>query len=479
MSNPFEAKAGTDFRRKAVAIGLELAKNAVRAKTLQELQFILVNDTKALLPFDRSLLIEHFQGKSALAAANNQPKLEPKSGFVRRVNSLSSKLKEIRNGLVIFAKNPKTEGLSAETAAELTDYIEYSKCSCMIIVPLSVYDNVIGHLVLEFFDDVMPGEIETLTLMNMVPFFSSALMDKWMAAKDGSVQKAFQEAISDESAGGVRAFFRSRIKVLGVILALIILGLCLPVTLKVGGKAEVAPEYEYCSFVQMDGIVEKILAKEGDVVKKDQVVGSLEAKEIDYKIRETLRLLESYNAEMQILRNQGAENPAKLAESQLVAIKSVRSKQDLEFLNWQRQFLNIRSPVNGVIITKKLESLVGKKLKAGEIFCKVAPENDLLAEIFIRESDVGFVEKGQPGEVFFNYQPNRSYTLKVKDISPKSEALERMGAVYRVKADFITPPPNLKPGMQGIAHIDTKKASLWFVLTRRMQVKIKEMLLFF
>jgi multidrug efflux pump subunit AcrA (membrane-fusion protein) len=182
---------------------------------------------------------------------------------------------------------------------------------------------------------------------------------------------------------------------------------------------------------------------------------------------------------MEILRNLGAETPSKLAESKLVAIKALRAQQDLDFLTWQRQFLSIRSPVDGLVLSKKVESLVGKKFKAGDPFCKIAPPDVLMVEIFVKESDISFVKDGQKSQVFFNYQPNEAENLEVKSISPISEPVERMGGIFRVRASFEHQPKAIKPGMQGTAHIDAGTASLWFVLTRRLFTRIHEALLFF
>ncbi len=476
---PDRSDPAGDHGRQALATSLELAKNAVRARTLEELQFILVNDTRALLPFDRSILIVHLDGESAPAATNNQPKLEQKADFVKRVNTLSPFLKPLYRALVLFAGNPKTDDIPEESADKLRDYLAYSGCSCLMIIPLSVYDHTVGHLVLEFFGDVAPGQVETLALMNTVPFLSSALAEKWGLAKSRRAREAFLRSIAGRSPQEKRFALWMKIGMAAIILAAIVLVLWLPTNLKLGGNAEVAPEYEYFAFVETEGIIEKVFAKTGEVVTKGRLVAALDPKEIDYRIREAERLRESYAAEMEILRNMGAEDPGKLAESQLVAIKGQRAKVKLDYLKWQRQFLEIRAPVDGTILTDRVESLVGKKFKPGEPFCSIAPHDVLLTEILVKESDIGFVNIGQEAQVYFNFEPNKGHRLTVKAISPKSEALERVGSVFRVKAEFLEQPPHLKPGMKGVAHITAQKARLWFVLTRRISTKINEILLYF
>lgn len=462
--------------RKALVTGLELARNAIKSANLEELQFILVNDMRALIPFDRALLIVHLGGKSRLTATNNQPKLESRSGWVQKINEIAGPLRKIERGLVLFSRDFRPEGLSEETAAMLKNYMDNVGCACVVIVPLTIRDSVIGHLVLEFFDASSPSEIEVLTLMNLMPFFSAALMEKWLPTVDGRVGRIFYEQLSLQQPG-IRK--KTLAKYVAGVLAILMLILMFPITMKVGGKAEASPEYEYSANIQMDGIVEQVLVKEGDSVTSGTVLAVLDSKEIDYKMREAQRLVESYNAEMQILRNLAAENPTKLAESQLIALKRLRSQLELDFLTWQKQFLNVKSPVDGTILTRRIESLIGKKFKAGESFCKIAPQRHLVTEIFVKESDIGYVSPGQKGDVFFNYQPSQTFPLVIKSISPKAESMDRIGGVFRVRAEFAEQPAEIKPGMQGFARIFTQKESLWFILTRRLKVRFNEFFLHF
>jgi multidrug resistance efflux pump len=473
------AERPEDPTRQALAIGLELAKNAARAATLEDLQFILVNDTRALVPFDRSMLIVHFDGDSKLTAVNNQPALEGKSDFVNRLNNLAPVLKVVTRGLVLFPVELRIEGIPEHAAEALRGYVTYSKCSCLIVLPLSVQDNVVGHLLLEFFGDARPGQIETLTLMNMVPFFSSALAHKWLMENRKAAQRLFMSAISPQE--GLPASRRLQIKAAITVglLILVLVSLWLPVTLRIGGRAEVAPDREYYAFVETDGTVKEVRTRTGAHVKKGDTVAVLDPQEIDYEIKDVERTLESLAAEIEILRNLGAEDSSKLSESQLTLIKRQRAKQKLAFLQWKKQFLDVNAPAGGVVLDEKLESFVGKKFSAGDSFCTVASPERLILEIFVKEADAIYVKPGQTGRVFFNFKPAEGYVVAVENVAPKFEATHREGNAFRVKAKFHGRPPDIKPGMLGIAHIDAGEGSLWFVLTRRLVMRFREVMVMF
>lgn len=175
---PVDATAPVDPRRRALAIGLELAKRALRAANVDELQFILVNDCRALLPFDRSMLIVHGEGRSELAATSNQPQIETRADLVKRAHTLARPLKPVDRALILMSKNLQLKDVPEKAASALQQFVEYSGCTTLMVVPLISGNNVVGHLLYEFFNESPPDEVEAITLMNMAPFFGSALTEK-------------------------------------------------------------------------------------------------------------------------------------------------------------------------------------------------------------------------------------------------------------------------------------------------------------
>jgi hypothetical protein len=148
-----------DPRQEALAAGLELARRATKVRTWDELKFILVNDTRALIPFDRSFLICHMGGVSDLEAINNQPTVEKKSELITKVRELGKRLRGVDRALVMFADDLKIEGVPEDVRLGLTEYAAYSGSTCLMVVPLAVYDHVVGHIVMEFLGPEGPGPL--------------------------------------------------------------------------------------------------------------------------------------------------------------------------------------------------------------------------------------------------------------------------------------------------------------------------------
>jgi multidrug resistance efflux pump len=168
-----------------------------------------------------------------------------------------------------------------------------------------------------------------------------------------------------------------------------------------------------------------------------------------------------------------------LAKVKLAELKREGVSAELEFLRWQGQFLVITAPVSGVIVTKDVETLVGKKLEAGEPFCEIAEPGLLQTEISVPEDRIMRVKPGREAQVYLNNAPGRGYKLKVDEISPRSEVEPRLGNVYKVTADFVDSPGPIRVGMKGIAGIDTGSTNLWTILTLRLSVRMNQLSLYF
>ena len=106
-------------------------------------------------------------------------------------------------------------------------------------------------------------------------------------------------------------------------------------------------------------------------------------------------------------------------------------------MKWKSQFLEIKAPVSGIVITKDVDSFVGKKFKAGEPFCQIAVPGDLWITVYAPEDKISLVRKGQPLDAYLNSEPSKGYPLKVAEIVPAAEVLPRMGNVFSVRAPFV------------------------------------------
>jgi multidrug resistance efflux pump len=248
----------------------------------------------------------------------------------------------------------------------------------------------------------------------------------------------------------------------------IVLVFFVPISDTVGGSAEVVQRQKHVAFSKIEGLIERVLVKEGDTVAEGDVLAALEPKEIDFKIQKAKTDFEVLTEELLLMRAVADQESQKLAESKLVELKRKAAWLDMNFYKWQSEFLEIKAPVSGVIATKDVQSLAGKKLTPGEAFCEIVVPTELWAEVSVPEDRVANVRPKQPLWLYLNNDPLESHSLIVEEISPASEANDRRGNLFRVKGPFPAGERTAKVGMKGTGKIDTGDKTLWFLVTRRL-----------
>lgn len=471
-----------DPREKLLVTGMEFSRRLMDAKDQEELYFLLTNDIQALMKFDRSILITHLGGVSRLASAINQPSIEKKSEFYQKINALGPEIRTFHKPLLWSSKTDLRQmddaALTDQIKEALVAYTEFTNCAGLFILPLMVGSEAVAHLFFEYFDDALPEQDRLLTLLRLSPFFSSAIAKQWLIKENpGSMPLTAVHSLRD------KPFVRAVINNvrLGAIIAVCLIALLfvIPFPFTVGGEADIVARDRHLAFCKMEGLVDRILVTEGSSVEKGQVIATLDPTEINYKIQISKKQIEQLTAEIELLQRSAVEDPQKLAESHVLELKRQSATEELSFLNWQKQFLDINAPASGLITTKFIETLIGKKFRAGESFAEIAVPEELMAEILVPEDRIASVRLDQTGNLFLNSDPMTGYPFQVKELAPRAEATQRFGNVYRVRGNFTQPPPAAKVGMKGIGKIDAHTTSLWSIITQRLASKWNHFMLHF
>ncbi len=467
-------------RERLIALTIELSKRALNSKSADELYFLMTNDIRVLIEFDRSFLVTHFGGETKFVAAGNQPILEKKSEIYGAVQKLGSDLRESNKPFIVPSpeqlKSAPDELIKPELKNSLLAFMEISRSKSMLCVPLDSGTEVVGHIILEYFQEAIPDQNKVAALLNLAPAFTSALARDWLVKMNPSLIPMTSQA-SWKHRPLVKLLYPYWRYIAVILAALIVLLFFVPVTFNVGGEVETIPHDRYVAFAEMDGLIHKIFVNEGQVVNKGDVLAVFDAVELNHRINAAERQAELLATEAHILKNAGPQDLSKLAEAQLIELKRKSVLVDRDFLKWQKQYLEIKAPASGNILTKHIETLVGKKFKAGEPFCEIAAPAQIQAEIQVPEDRIKFVAAGQSADVYLNGDPMRALPITIKEIAPKAETETRQGSIYRVKGDFEHPDQSLKVGMKGVGKIKTGSRSIWTIASQRIHVRLNRLML--
>jgi multidrug resistance efflux pump len=477
-----ERQDQSDPRQRILALALELSKRAAEIDSLDDLYFFFVNDLHVLLEFDRCFLITHLRGVSRFEAANNQPLLESKSRLFACMNELAPHLASLKKGLFFADKLDDLDStsleLDPELRAALRTYVSISGCRFCLIVPLPYQGFPIAHLMFEFMDNKPPEQLQLAAMLQLAPLFGSMLAEKWLVKQKPEMAQLLAPAASARRSMQwlSRQSIIARAAGLAVILAAL---LFYPIDYTVGGEAAIVPWDRHVAFCKMGGLIDKVVTQEGARVTKDQVLAKLDPTELDFKMESAKREAAILKKKMELLTFESDTDPSKLAERKILELERKKVINEFEYLKWQSQFLDIKAPAEGIVLTRDVETLAGKRVKEGEPFCEIAVPGLLAAEVLVPEDRVALVSKGQPLHVYLNNNPLKGYRLSVDDPSPAAEVVPRLGNVCRVRAKFTGAPASIKVGMKGVGKIDAATTNLWTLIKEGLVSRWNRLSLYF
>jgi len=208
---------------------------------------------------------------------------------------------------------------------------------------------------------------------------------------------------------------------------------------------------------QISGRIEEVLVKEGDAVKKGQLVAKVEAREYQIALNSARASYEQAKASLarsESLRSKGVSTQASLEEQQTRLLLSRAAADDAELRLSRCQ---ITAPMSGLI--SRLDAKVGLLLSPGDNVAELLELDRVKAAVFIPESDAGAVRRLREVEVEVQALGGERFTAPV---SWFASAPETSAFVYRLELELRNPERRLLPGMFVRAEIvkETREAAL-------------------
>lgn len=236
------------------------------------------------------------------------------------------------------------------------------------------------------------------------------------------------------------------------------LTLAVPLPYKVTCDCQVQPVVRRYVSAPYAGIFEKSLVKPGDMVHKDQVLAVLDGRELRWE-------LAGLAADQQRAAKSRDMNMAtgKAAAAQIDKLEMERLEHRRQLLLNRTEHLEIRSPVDGIVVSGDLERAEGAPLTVGQTLFEIAPLQRMIAELSILDDEIAHVGQGQEVKVAFDAYPDSRWPSTLDRIHPRSETRDEAN-VFIGEVPLENPVGALRPGMKGQATIVTPARSLAWIL---------------
>jgi RND family efflux transporter MFP subunit len=202
-----------------------------------------------------------------------------------------------------------------------------------------------------------------------------------------------------------------------------------------------------------DGRLAKAHVQPGDAVKEGDVLVELD----DRQLRMDRDALQAER--QQADRRSGSMRAAgKIAEAQLAELERQRLDHRLAVVDDQLKHLQVRSPIDGVVVSGALERAEGAPLELGQQLLEVAPLSRLRVEVEIPEQDIGWVTT--TSAVSVRMDSDATYRLEghLHRVDPSAEV--RDGNNIFVGSWEMDNDRDWRPGMRGTATIEGNKTTI-------------------
>lgn len=234
---------------------------------------------------------------------------------------------------------------------------------------------------------------------------------------------------------------------------------------KMSGTTNLKPMKQVRVEAPEESTVAEVFAHEGDLVAAGQPLfrlgSSAVAEEAERHRGEWDRMLKRSSAGRVSGNALIAYQSEQMAASEKVALRSAETRQD---------FLMVRSPIAGRVLTARPEDLLGRHVSVGMSLVDIGDCRKMVAEVAVSERFLEYLRVGSPVSALVRTRPTKSWRGTVAAISPAT--LEQRGTSegadgpdlpqvtpdrFLVRAVFDNPDGTLVPGAAANLKITSRR----------------------
>lgn len=370
-------------------------------------------------------------------------------------NAMDETLDQI--AAVSWPELPQTEGRISLAHRALA---ESGSSGGVVTAPLLAGGSPVGALSVDFGPDAPPSD-ETVLKMEAVGGVAGSLLadklenDRFLSGRAVRWLRRLAAALVDTR--------RVAAKLAVVLLIAAVAAVALArTTLRVTADATVEGLVQRVVTAPVDGFVETAPARAGDIVEEGALLARLDDRDL---VLEAVRIASEKAQAEQELRNALAAHDR--LEARLLTTRIEEADAQLRLNAQQRARLDLRAPIDGVVVSGDLSQRIGTPIERGDTLFEVAPLGAYRVALEVDEADVLLVEPGQSGELSLAAFVDARFAFEITSVTPVSTAADGRN-FFRVEADILDDVAVLRPGMEGVGKIAIREATVIEAWTRRL-----------
>ncbi len=427
MSNPLQPLAEL----------VQLQRRMRALDSRESLAFFMVNETHRLTNYRQAVLWDGEANK--LIAASGVSSLDNHAPFCRGFGSLCRQWQQSYHSISAI----KANALSGEDSLFWQEYLPEN--GLWIPLPHLDKDRSVALVLLK---DTPWSESEKVLLEQLADAYGHA----WRSL----------------SQQGKRRQSGPRIKrkglIIGVGLALLML---IPVRQSVLAPAEVVANKPTILRAPLSGVVDVLSVKPNQPVSQDQVLVSLDGRELLNQRENARQQFTSAEAQYRQAQQMALSDADAKAQLAVLASRRQQAQSEMKFLESQLARMELKSPRAGIVIFDDATDLPGRSVSVGERIMMIADPSDAQLEIQLPAADAIALEKGAEVRLFLNVAPNSPQKATLIQMGYRATPTAENVMAYRLRAEFHQPEPIVSVGLKGTAKIYGERTVLIAYLMRK------------
>jgi multidrug efflux pump subunit AcrA (membrane-fusion protein) len=212
----------------------------------------------------------------------------------------------------------------------------------------------------------------------------------------------------------------------------------------------------------VDGFVAEARTRAGDVVRRGDVLGTLD----DAELRLERRRWEGRRDEV-AQQHRTALALHDRTDVTTLGAQLEQAEAELALLDDQLARARLVAPFDGVVAKGDLSQALGSPVARGDVLFEIASLEGYRIILEVDERDIASVSLGQHGRLTLSSLEGQVMPLVVSRVTPVATAADGRN-FFRVEAALAAPSDALRPGMQGVAKIAVGRRSLLWIWTHRL-----------
>lgn len=426
---------------------------------LERMLQTIVNAPQAVIPYQRAAIMLEQNGRFKLSAVSGLTQVNVDAPDIAPLNEILQWAALSEEVIHIRQHGEEINSDREETRAKFNKYFAESGVRDFYARPLNDDTGRVGLLAMESNDPDFLGPAHIEILEVLAGQATVALRNAQMYKEVPFISVLEPVLVRKRKFMAMERRRRTLFLALGTA-ALLFLVAC-PLPLRVDGDAVVAPGRRALVQPELEGVVSKVLVREGESVQRGQVLAEMESWNLRLELAEAQAKFETSMLRMNhaLASNDGTEAGVAQVQADYWKAEVGRSQQMLERAK-------LRSPIDGIVATPHVETFAGRKLAQGDTFAEVVDTSRAVVDVAIDDVDAGLLKTEQTAWVKLNSYPTRTFRGDVEIVSPKAELVHET-PIFFARVSIPNADGAIRSGMEGRGKVRVGWYPAGYVFFRR------------